>query len=92
MANLLDFEYKVDYSKQVIPVYTLGDPCPTFFQSGVQFSSANITFSDGTTILKYFNLYSYNGNNYASLDVMLEHLPNDVIETILFNIDIFRSL
>ena len=51
-----------------------------------------ITFSSGVILDYYFTDWVYQNKHYVSIEDLLEDLPADIQECILFNIEIFRKV
>lgn len=51
-----------------------------------------VTFSDGTILNYYFKDWIYQDIHYNSLEEILDHLPENVRECIIFNLEIFRKI
>ncbi len=80
--------------RSIIPIYTLGSSQPIEVLSGrsEEESCTVVRFADGTVIDKINDLFMIGEYCFSSLDDTFQVLPEDVVETILFNIDVFRRL
>lgn len=96
MAELITFEIESNKKavREMIPIYVLGEHKPVQMMSGrsANIDYVSVRFSDGTIIEKHNDIFMVDDYTFLSLDEAFEVLSENVVETILFNIDIFRSL
>ena len=92
MPYMVDFKIETTSNRQVQPIYVLGDDKPVMISRGPTYCKTVVSFADGTIIIKDHGFFIINELHFASLDEAFEILSENIIETILFNIDIFRSL
>lgn len=101
MENLIDFEITTTYGYINYPFYVWMDVQnqTQFLPGNETFEVHNINFKNGTIIIvkvfKQFSIFTCSdGSNYNSLAELMDYhnLPQEVLNTILFNLDIFGVL
>lgn len=93
MGNLmLTFEIKERQEKSFHRIFSIGSFDPIDMLSNLGYVRKDVVFGDGTSFYKDHGYFVYDKQRYNSLDDLFPLLSEDVMEVILFNIDVFRRL